>query len=291
MAKRIIPSVAAALIACNHLLAADKAASAPAAANDRQALLRVGTYNVHIGVPLGENTGSKHRLDFKRIGAVIRELDLDLVAINEIDSGCRRTNYAHQPALLSKEAGMGIVFAQAYALPSKRRTKHGADWGGYGVAAMAHKPLQVVEQFSLPLPEKYEPRTALIVRTVEKDPVYFVVTHLPAEQSSAGETLRVKCVREITRRVKTGGYSPVLIAGDFNAHPDSRTINELRKNWTIVGDGKLDPTFPADKPNERLDYIAFAPQDAFDVLDCKVVDERKASDHRPFAATLRRRKR
>lgn len=289
--------VIAALTVWSFLLAADPAPASVAAAalavpvtlSGKQHLLRVATYNVHIGLELGGELNEKTVLDFRKIGTLLRALNLDLVAVNEIDSGCQRTHYAHQPALLSKEAGMGIVFAQSRAISSDLYPEQGPVWGGYGVAAMGRKPLEVVEQFALPLPETLEPRTALIVRTVEKEPVYFVVTHLPWEQTPEVEALRVKCVEEITRRVKAGGYAPALIAGDFNAQADSSTINALRKEWTVVGDGDLEPTFPADKPRVRLDYIAFTPKEAFEVVDHKVVEERKASDHRPFAVTLHRK--
>lgn len=288
--------VAAALTCWSFLLRADApglalaaALPAPVSVSGKQHLLRVATYNVHIGLELGGELNEKTVLDFRKIGALLRSLNLDLAAINEIDSGCQRTHYAHQPALLSKEANMGIVFAQSRAISSDKYPDQGPVWGNYGVAALARKPLLVVEQFALPLPDTLEPRTALIVRTVEKNPVYLVVTHLPWEQTPEIEALRVRCVEEITRRVKAGGYAPVLIAGDFNASSDSPTMRALRKEWSIVGDGDLEPTFPADKPRVRLDYIAFAPKDAFEVVDYQIVDERKASDHRPFVATLHRK--
>ena len=296
MPRRLLSffAVIAALTVWSFLPAADSvpasvaaaALAAPVSISGKQHLLRVATYNVHIGLELGGELNEKTVLDFKKIGTLLRALNLDLVAVNEIDSGCQRTHYAHQPALLSKEAKMGIVFAQSRALAADLYPKQGPVWGTYGVAAMGRRPLEVVEQFALPLPDSLEPRTALIVRTVEKKPVYFVVTHLPWEQTPEVEALRVKCVEEITRRVKAGGYAPALIAGDFNAKPDSNTIHTLRKEWAIVGDGDLAPTFPADKPRVRLDYIAFTPKDAFEVVDYKVVEERKASDHRPFVATL-----
>ena len=45
-------------------------------------------------------------------------------------------------------------------------------------------------------------------------------------------------------------------------------------------------TFPADKPEIRIDYIAWYPREAFRLLDFKVIDETVASDHRPIVAEL-----
>ena len=78
---------------------------------------------------------------------------------------------------------------------------------------------------------------------------------------------------------------PAILTGDLNAAPDSATIKLLQKKWHISGDDT--PTYPASKPKRRIDFIAFCPKDAFEVIAYEVGNEPVASDHRPIKAKLR----
>lgn len=85
-----------------------------------------------------------------------------------------------------------------------------------------------------------------------------------------------------------------IVAGDFNAMPESRVIREFAKEWKIVGfdAGSADPpvallTFPAHQPNRRIDYIMYRPAERWQVLESRVLAEPVASDHRPVLAVLR----
>ena len=52
---------------------------------------------------------------------------------------------------------------------------------------------------------------------------------------------------------------PTLIAGDFNATPESNTVAYARINWQNLG-GTTDFTIPSSGPNRRLDYIMGFPK-------------------------------
>jgi endonuclease/exonuclease/phosphatase family metal-dependent hydrolase len=118
--------------------------------------------------------------------------------------------------------------------------------------------------------------------------------------------------------IRKRGAELAIIAGDFNALPDSRPIRELAKVWKIAGwsrdgtetqlrrgahedvaktqaDGGLDEkgtdavvTFPADKPDHCIDYVMCRPAERWKVVELRVLDEPVASDHRPVLAVLRR---
>ena len=103
-----------------------------------------------------------------------------------------------------------------------------------------------------------------------------------------------KTINELIR--KRGG-KPAIIAGDFNATPESGPIREFAKEWKIAGgdgDGakpqaaKPILTFPADKPDRRIDYVMYRPADKWKVVEVRVLDEAVASDHRPVLTVLRR---
>ena len=66
--------------------------------------LRVLTYNIHHG------EGVDGKLDLKRIAQVITSVDPDLVALQEVDRGTRRTQEIDQPAELAQLTKMHVVF-------------------------------------------------------------------------------------------------------------------------------------------------------------------------------------
>jgi endonuclease/exonuclease/phosphatase family metal-dependent hydrolase len=57
--------------------------------------------------------------------------------------------------------------------------------------------------------------------------------------------------------------------------------------WTLPDKAQPTLTFPADRPEREIDFIGYRPQDRFEVLEYRVVDERVASDHRPVLMVLR----
>ena len=97
---------------------------------------------------------------------------------------------------------------------------------------------------------------------------------------------------------------PAIIAGDFNATPESRPIREFEKEWEVAGGVGTDVkppfdklrderqaaafTFPADLPDRRIDYVMYRPAERWKVVEVRVLDEAVASDHRPVLAVLRR---
>ena len=79
---------------------------------------------------------------------------------------------------------------------------------------------------------------------------------------------------------------PTILAGDMNAVPDSEPIRELLKHWAHASDTNTLPTAPSPKPTSRIDYIFYRRSNSFRLIDAKVIEESKASDHRPVLAVL-----
>lgn len=82
---------------------------------------------------------------------------------------------------------------------------------------------------------------------------------------------------------------PVILTGDFNAHPDSPEMTELKKTFTILSNEKVF-TCPTVKPDETIDYIAVdtAHSDRVSVVDSRVLtDEIEGSDHYPLLMRLK----
>src|SRR6187431_1625195 len=67
--------------------------------------LRIMTYNIHVGV------GMDKKLDLKRIADVINRENPDLVGLQEVDRGVKRTEEKDEIAELAKLTRMDFSFA------------------------------------------------------------------------------------------------------------------------------------------------------------------------------------
>ncbi len=74
---------------------------------------------------------------------------------------------------------------------------------------------------------------------------------------------------------------PVILAGDFNDTPGSRTLDLLSQNWLQLSAD--DHTFRSDQPTRCIDYIFGLETERihYEILQQVVVEEPVASDHLP----------
>ncbi len=231
--------------------------------------VRVLTYNIHHGA------GTDGKLDLPRIAAVIRRLEPDLVALQEVDVGTRRVQGVDQAAELGRLTGMHAVFGKAM------------DYGGgqYGEALLSRWPLSDVRVHNLPCTAGREPRCALAARVqLGGDGPAVVLTGTHLEHAAA--TLRLCQAGKLAPALAAGNDLPAILAGDFNAEPDSPPIRVLLPHWTDATAGKPEATWPADVPNVKIDYVFFRPAERWRVVQKQVVEERVASDHRPLLVVL-----
>ncbi len=104
--------------------------------------------------------------------------------------------------------------------------------------------------------------------------------HLSVENDDA----RVENLRLYNDRLLKGKGTPTIIAGDFNAYPDSSVLEYAAKRWTnLSGDTH---TFPCDAPDACIDYILGAPANAWKSREVSVIAEPTLSDHRFIIADL-----
>ena len=219
--------------------------------------IRVMSYNVQ------HCAGIESDINYDRTADVIFKQQADVVALQELDSMTSRSEGLFQLGELAKRTLYYPVFARAI------------DFGGgkYGVGILTReRPLSIRR---IPLPGR-EPRVLLVVEL--KDYV-MACTHLDLAEEN-----RLASVQLIVDEAKRW-HKPFIIAGDWNDGPDSKLLTELKKYFTINTGKKA--TYPADKPNECIDYIASFKDRAAVTLNYSVLDEPKASDHRPLVANLR----
>lgn len=245
--------------------------------------LRVITYNIHHG------EGTDGKIDLPRVAKVLLTERPDMVALQEVDQNTRRCGGVDQPAELARLTSMSVVFGQNIDY----------DGGGYGTAVLTRIPIRSSESVKLKsfyttTPQHAEQRAVQLIELGEPDspPLLFLCTHLDYRAKDGERFNSAVSINELMRK---RGDTPAIIAGDFNARPESRVIREFAKEWKIVGrDGEnIDPqaallTFPASKPNRWLDYVMVHPANHWHVVESRVLEEPVASDHRPVLAVLRR---
>ena len=241
------------------------------------------TYNIH------HAAGTDGKLDVARIADVIRRCEPDLVALQEVDAGTKRTGGVVQAEDLARLTGMYHAYGPAMDF----------DGGKYGNAILSR--FRIVEQRTVPLPHtpggRREPRAVLgvAVRLPDGRRIGFGSTHLDHTREPSDRLAQARRINEHTRTVAV----PAILAGDFNCTPGSAPMAELAKEWTLASGGGGDkgpaattsaaatqPTFPSTRPTIAIDHVLVRPSRRWRVIETRVIDEPVASDHRPVVVKL-----
>ncbi|MDR1339224.1 MAG: endonuclease/exonuclease/phosphatase family protein [Prevotellaceae bacterium] len=203
--------------------------------------------------------------DCRRIAGVIKSLDADVVAMQEIDSVTERSGGVFILEEIARHAGMHLSFSASIPFQG----------GKYGTGILSkEKPLAAK---SVALPGREEKRSLLIAEF--KDCTVFC-THFSLNPED--RLLSVAIINEYAEGYK----KPVFLAGDMNDVPSSKVIAELQKSWTVLSDTARF-TFSSDDPQICIDYIFVRKTDRVEVLNATVADERIASDHLPVYARVK----
>lgn len=229
--------------------------------------LRVLTYNIHHAI------GVDGALDIPRIGEVIRSADADLVALQEVDQGTKRTFEQKQLEMLARYTGLHGRFAKAIDFQG----------GEYGQAILSRDPIAGIEIHQLPNESSREQRIAAeAVVEVQGKTIRFVSTHL---DHSSEELRRRQADRLVELFEKDEGL--VILAGDLNATLESETMQAIGRVWRLDELKSDGATYPAETPTARIDYILTNKKAPISVVEIRVLDEPIASDHRPVLGVFR----
>ncbi|QNF35842.1 endonuclease/exonuclease/phosphatase family protein [Adhaeribacter swui] len=230
------------------------------------------TYNVH-------HCNPPSKPDFIDIPAIVKAIQAqnpDLVALQEIDVNTQRSGAFNQAEEIAKALNMKFFFGKAI--------DHGG--GDYGVAILSKYPLTETTVHRLPTkPETNgEPRvlTTAKVKLPNNTTIRFGSTHLDAQSDSVNRQLQIAEIARIAATEKL----PFIIAGDFNASPESGSIKALDQHFTRTCQ-TCEPTIPVENPTKAIDFIAYTPAKKFKVIKNTVVPEKYASDHLPVVAEIK----
>lgn len=241
---------------------------APSAKNT----LKVLSYNVHACSP----PSKKGVVDMEAIAKVINDAKPDLVALQEIDRFTKRSGVElDQAAELGRLTGMHSYFVKAI------------NWSGgeYGIAVLSKFKILDTMSLHLPMVEGIagEARAVAIIKVkIKGKKLLFASTHLDIVQQH--RELQVRAITDYFKAQKL----PVILAGDFNDVPGSKTLKILNADFKITCANTSCPkTFPQINPNRTIDYILYQPEGKFETINHQVIPEEYASDHKPVKAILR----
>lgn len=234
--------------------------------------IRILSYNIHHCNPPGE----KDLIDLASITKTIADQQPDIVALQEVDFDTERSGEGNQAEMIAKKLDMNYFFAKAIDY----------DGGEYGVAILSKYPMLETTVHELPTKGKEEARV-LATAKVEVDPgthILFGSTHLNSSKSSENRILQIKKIAEISNSIEN---MDVIIAGDFNAVPQSEVINIAEESFNNTCDD-CKPTFPATAPSKVIDYIFFKSKvNNLFVSQYDVINDSYSSDHRPVFAEIK----
>ena len=231
--------------------------------------IRILCYNIH------HAEGVDRKLDLNRIGNLIKTVNPDVVALQEVDQNVRRTRGVNQPEVLSKITGLNVVFGKNIPLQG----------GHYGNVLLSRFEIQHFKNHSLPNFDQGEQRgviEATLKLPGDRGELCFMATHLDHRRDEKERLASVTAIRKIAQ---TKMAQPTVLAGDLNATPDSATLMKFFETWTSANQDPR-PTVPVTQPQRQIDYILFRPQARWRVVEVKVLEEAVASDHRAIFAEL-----
>jgi len=224
------------------------------------------TYNLHHG------EGIDGKFDLERIARLISDNKADLVALQEVDFQTKRTGRRDMAGEIGALAGMTNVFGANIDF----------EGGQYGNAILSRFPIVSATNHHLPQISPNEQR-GLLQATVRLPigSLTFCSLHLDHRRPEADRLAGVARIHEILADVPT----PQIVAGDFNARPDSETYRAMapekiyRDAWKVVGVGD-GHTIPSPNPNARIDYVWFRGGRLMPTAGRVIVSQ--ASDHLPL---------
>ncbi|MFE9923707.1 endonuclease/exonuclease/phosphatase family protein [Streptomyces sp. NPDC005774] len=275
-------AAATAALAAVLLAAAAPATAAGAGATGADAPavpLRVATYNIHAGA------GEDGVFDLDRTARALRDLDTDVVGLQEVDVHWgNRSDFVDEARALAGKLDMRVFFAPIYDLYP---AVEGAERRQYGVAVLSRYPVIEAEnheitrlstQTSDPVPAPM-PGFAEVTVDIKGAHVHVYSTHLDHRADPSVREAQVADMLDVL----AADRGPKILVGDFNAEA---TAPELAPLWQRLRDA--DPngggTYPAVAPAKRIDLVAVS--FGITVTGAEAVAT-EASDHRPVVTDLR----
>lgn len=226
---------------------------------------KFASYNIHKAV------GLDRRRDPERILAVLREIDADVIALQEAD---RR--FGDRASVLPRQMIDDHTPWRAVSLQSRPDSI-----GWHGNVVLVRRGIEVLFAEPIRLPT-LEPRGAVFCDLkAGGQPVRVVGMHLDLSGLRRRHQLRAV----FDHLADCGGDVPAVLMGDFNQWSHRRgAMREIDAGWHLLAPGN---SFPSRQPVAALDRILASPH--WTCLSTSVHHSAlsaRASDHLPVQARL-----
>lgn len=240
---------------------------------EKSTTVKIMTYNIKHG------KGEDGVISIRRISDVIKNENVDISAIQEVDKGVRRSSRTNQAKRLSLLTGMENRFF------GKNIDYEGGDFGNL---TMSKFPLRKCTNIRLPDYVNEQRGAIKCIAKVKEKNILLVNTHLEhGKRHNEREKSADKIKEAVLRSLQSNTVlDAVFVSGDFNSEPNSETYFKMNKfledSWS--GKSKHGYTKPAEEPTKRVDYIFHSESAELQRVN---VPKTLASDHLPVVAEFR----
>lgn len=251
--------------------------------------VRVATWNLLHGVDVRSG-----RIELDAVADGITALDVDVLAVQEVDRGLARSDGVDQLAALADKLGWQAAFGPALLGEPMHGwvAADGTDPGGpaYGVGLLSPHPLTAVTRLGLPGgdraqpadPPRWVPYRDREARTVLRaalqlpggPPLTVAATHL--------SYLAWRSPRQLRRAVAFAGAAgtPAVLLGDLNLPHRALRVALAGTGW--APGPPTGPSYPAWRPRMQIDHVLAR---GARVSDTRVA-QRGSSDHLAVGAQV-----
>jgi endonuclease/exonuclease/phosphatase family metal-dependent hydrolase len=214
--------------------------------------------------------GTDGRSDPERIAGVIRELNAEVIGLQEVYASSETGSRWAQMEYLSELSGLQAVPGPTMNLEDSH----------YGNVLLTDFPVRQTDNVNLSIYGR-EPRGAIdAVLDIKNRAVRVIVTHLGLRSKE-----RLSQTRRLAEKVQEDKGCFLILLGDINEwYPLSRSLWYLKRYF---GRSPARPTFPVQWPVLPLDRIWVRPANALlRVWTHRTPLSRVASDHLPLKALI-----
>ena len=222
--------------------------------------VRVVTYNVH------KCRGMDGRTSTKRIADVLREVDAEIVALQEV--------LDHQAEAISADLGLPFVLGE-------NRKHHGY---GYGNVVLSRRPIRAMRNYDLSVRGREERGCLRADVEIGGSVVHVFNVHLGTALMERRHQGRKLIAPELLSDVAL--EAPRIVLGDFNEWTTGLATRLLRSHMESADTRahlRRSRTYPGVLPFLHLDHIYYDPVLRLDKLTlCRTRKALVASDHLPL---------
>ena len=235
---------------------------------------------------IGHGRGTDGRYDINRIANWIAKLNPDVVSLNEVE---KNTGWGSEDQPRRFRDMLSSATGRTWYYQFANRYGNGAA-NGQGNLILSRYPFASTGREAL----TYDRAVAIGQIVVNGRTITIMSIHLDAESYSRRETQ----VNQLST-IASAWSNPRIIAGDFNAWPDHKSIammtGRYRDSWADAARAGDASSFSGNSPfgatrSGRIDYIFHSPNSVLRIQSVRVVDTRNSSgkmpsDHRPLMTT------